>query len=164
MKFKNLVEETLNEYREHEFIDFVALAKTKNADYTYNDFMCLWKDGEWIDGVWIVGHWDNGIWHDGVMEECQWENGVWCDGTAVEVVWLEGVWLSGNWEKKSLWLFGWIYDPNKDGNISKKDKQNGDFVYTDKTPAEYWAGKEKFKPRRVKFNKKYLKYTKLKGN
>lgn len=138
----------------------------------------VWKDGlfkngilrnsEWLNGVFFNGaiektRIENGSFEGGIILNCKFESGTVDDSRNGRIVWIQTEfdnpkvgWTGG------IWKGGYIYDPNKDGNIESgavsievnwtggkfgtkaitpiqllKD-YNGTYLYSTKNPEEYW--------------------------
>lgn len=140
----------------------------------------VWKDGFFKNGKLINSEWQNGIFFNGVMEKCKVERGSFEGGVLINCRFDGGtfdatkkiIWIQTEFDNPKVgwhggvWKGGFIYDPNKDGNIDIKNppvhdinwsngtidgvapktpikftdfaQYNGVYVYSIKTPEEYW--------------------------
>jgi hypothetical protein len=57
---------------------------------------CVWRDGNFYDGIIYHAIWYSGNWYDGYMENIQWINGKFYNGEFNGYIWYNGTFLGGD--------------------------------------------------------------------
>jgi len=67
-----------------------------NLDWDTTESNCIWKYGNFLDGIFINSRWEYGNFYNGKMINSWWENGLFYNGTFEDHTWITGKWYGGD--------------------------------------------------------------------